>query len=51
MQFAPARLQQRPINAVTHQGMNESKAAAIFNQELLIDQMRGLVTLVGEKMA
>jgi hypothetical protein len=51
MQLAAARLQQRPVNAVTHQGMNEGKAAIILRQELLIDQVRGLVTLVAQKMA
>ena len=51
MQLASARLQQRAIDAVTHQGVNEGEAAAILRQELLIDQMRGLVTLIAQKMA
>ena len=50
MQFASARLQQRAIDAVAHQGMNERKTAAILPQELLIDQILGLIGRIAQKM-
>src|SRR5215475_14193188 len=51
MQLAPARLQQRAIDAIAHQRVNEGKAAAVLLQELLIDEMCRLVVGIVKKMS
>jgi len=50
VQLAPARLQERGIHALAHQGMNEGEAGAVLAQELLIDQVAGLVSRIAKQM-
>ena len=50
MQFAPARLQQRAIDAFAHQRMHEGKPAAVLAQELLVDQMFCLIGGIAQEM-